>query len=151
VVLVVVAVFAAAAFAAETSRTEYREAVEPICETNTKANERVLAGVRQEVQQGKLKPAAAKLMRASTALSKTLRELEAVPRPSADEARLDNWFALIKTEAGYFATVAKKLKAGDKTGAQKIVNKLSVTANKANNEVVPFGFHYCRFEQAKFL
>jgi hypothetical protein len=37
---------ASLAFAAEVSRPEYKAAVEPICKANTKANERILKGVR---------------------------------------------------------------------------------------------------------
>ena len=63
--LIVAMVLAVAAFAAEVSRDEYEEAAEPICKTSAKANERILSGVRKEVQQGKLKPAATKFSRAS--------------------------------------------------------------------------------------
>jgi hypothetical protein len=148
--LFVALVLAAAAFAAEVSRAEYKAAAEPICKSNTQANERILAGVRKEVKQGKLKQAAAKFTKASTALKKALHELEAVPRPSADEARLAKWFGLVAVEAELFATAAKKLRAGDKPGAEQVVTKLTQNANKANLEVLPFGFHYCRLEPAKF-
>jgi hypothetical protein len=140
----------ATAFAAEVSRDEYKEAVEPICQSNTKANERILAGVRQEVKAGKLKPAAAKFAKAAGELKRTLKELEAVPRPAADEARLTKWFALVSEEAELFATAGKKLKAGDKAGAERLVAKLNSNANKANLEVIAFGFRYCRLEPAKF-
>lgn len=148
--LFVALVLAATAFAAEVSRAEYKAAAEPICKSNTQANERILAGVRKEVKQGRLKPAAAKFAKASTALKKALRELEGVPRPTADEARLAKWFALVKVEAELFATAGKKLQAGDKPGAEHIVTKLTQNANKANLEVLPFGFRYCRLEPAKF-
>jgi hypothetical protein len=148
--LVVALLLAAAAFAAEVSRDEYKAAAEPICKTNTQANERILAGVRQEVQKGNLKPAAAKFMKASTALKKALKELEALPQPVADEARLARWFSLVGLEAELFASAGKKLKAGDKAGAEHIVTKLTQNANKANNQVLPFGFRYCRLEPSKF-
>lgn len=148
--LVVALLLAATAFAAEVSREEYKEAAEPICKTNTQANERILAGVRKEVKAGKLKPAGAKFSKAAAALDKALGELEKVPRPSADEARLAKWFALVKVEAGLFDTVGTKLKAGDKADAQRTITKLYTNANKANNEVLPFGFRYCRLEPAKF-
>jgi hypothetical protein len=149
-VLMLALVVAAAAFAAEVSRDEFKEAVEPICQANTKANEKILAGARKEVQTGKLKTAAAKFTKASGELKRTLGELERVPEPAADEARLDKWFALVKVEAELFASAGKKLKAGDKPGAEHIVNQLTQNANKANLEVLPFGFHYCRLEPAKF-
>lgn len=138
------------ALAAEVGRAEYKEAVEPICHTDTKANERILAGVRTEVRKGELKPAARKFTKASVALKRALREIEAVPRPQADEARLTRWFAYVKVEAELFATAGRKLRAGDKPGAEHVVNKLIANANKANLQVLPFGFRYCRLEPARF-
>jgi hypothetical protein len=138
-----------AAFAAEVSRDEYKEAAEPICKTSTKANEQILAGVRNEVKKGQLKTAAAKFAEASKEQAKTLRELEALPRPSADEARLTKWFSYLKIEAELFATAGKKLKAGDKPGAEHVFTKLSSNINKANLQVLPFSFNFCRLDAAK--
>lgn len=138
-----------AAFAAEASRDEYKEAAEPICKTSAKENERILGGVRKEVKQGKLNPAAAKFAKASKEQAQALRELEALPRPVADEARLAKWFSYLKIEAELFASAGKKLKAGDKAGASHIFGKLSSNVNKANAEVLPFGFHYCLLNPSK--
>jgi hypothetical protein len=138
------------AWAAEVSRSEYREAAEPICKVDTKANERILATVRQEVRQGALGSAAAKFMAASRALKKALGQLEALPRPAADEARLAKWFATVKAEAGYFEAVSRKLAAGQKRAAESFVTKLTVTAMKANDQVLPFEFTYCRLEPSRF-
>lgn len=148
-VMALVLVVCGAAFAAEVSRDEYKEAAEPICHASTKANEQILAGVRTEVKKGQLKTAAAKFAKASKEQSQTLRELEALPQPSADGARLSKWFSYLKIEAELFATAGKKLKAGDKAGAQHIFAKLSQNINKANLQVLPFGFNYCRLNAAK--
>jgi hypothetical protein len=139
-----------AAFAAEVSRDEYKDAAEPICKSNTLANERILAAVPKEVKEGKLKPAAAKFAKAAAGQAKALRRLESLGRPAPDEARLAKWFSYLKIEAELFATAGKKLAAGDKAGAEHIVTKLTLNGNKANNEVLPFGFRYCRLETAKF-
>ena len=146
---IVALMLVATAFAAEVSREEYKEAAEPICKASAKANEQILAGVRTEVKKGQLKTAAAKFAKASQEQARTLKELEALPRPSADEARLTKWFSYLKIEAELFATAGRKLKAGDKTGAQRVFTKLSVNINKANNQVLPFGFNYCRLNAAK--
>lgn len=138
-----------AAFAAEVSRDEYKEAAEPICKSSAKANEQILAGVRKEVKKGQLKTAAAKFAKASNEQAGTLKKLEALPRPSADEARLEKWFSYLKIEAELFATAGRKLKAGDKVGAQRVFTKLSQNINKANNQVLPFDFEYCRLNAAK--
>lgn len=149
-VLVVALVFVAAAFAAEVSRDEYKTAAEPICKTSAKANERILAGVRKEVKQGKLKTAAVKFAKAAKEQATTLKQLETLPRPVADEARLTKWLSYLKLEAELFATAGRKLKAGDKPGAEHVFAKLTPNANKANNQVLPFEFHYCRLEPQKF-
>lgn len=144
------AALTAAAAAAEVSRIEFRESAEPICKTDTQANERILSGVRKEVRSGKLAPASRKFGRAASALKSALHQLESLPRPSADEARLQKWFATVDTEAGYFGAVSRELKAGQTEAAEHLVNKLTVTANKANNEVLPFEFTYCRLEPSRF-
>lgn len=148
--LVVAMVLAAGAFAAEISRDEYKEAAEPICKTSAKANERILSGVRKEVKQGKLKTAAAKFAKASKEQSQALKQLQALPQPTADEARLDKWLGYLKIEAELFAQAGRKLKAGDKAGAEHVFAKLTPNANKANNQVLPFEFRYCRLEPQKF-
>ncbi|HTT94913.1 MAG TPA: hypothetical protein VMF55_09585 [Solirubrobacterales bacterium] len=148
--LIVALMLAAGAFAAEVSRDEYKEAAEPICKTSAKANEQILAGVRKEVKQGKLKTAAAKFAKASKAQSKSLKQLEALPQPTADEARLGKWLGYLKVEAQLFEQAGNKLKAGDKAGAEHVFAKLTPNANKANNQVLPFEFRYCRLEPQKF-
>ena len=147
--LVIALVLAVGAFAAEVSREEFKTAAEPICKTSAKANERILAGVRKEVKQGKLKIAAAKFAKASKEQAQTLKQLEALPQPAADEARLGKWLGYLKIEAELFAQAGRKLKAGDKPGAEHVFAKLTPNANKANNQVLPFEFHYCRIEPQK--
>ncbi len=147
--LVVALLLAATAFAAEVSREEYKAAAEPICKTSAKANERILAGVHRLVNKGRLKPAAAKFAKASREQGRALRRLEALAQPSADEARLARWLSYLKAEAKLFATAGKKLRAGDKPGANHIIVKLVQTGNRANVQVLPFDFHYCRIDTGK--
>jgi hypothetical protein len=148
--LVVAMVLAASAFAAEVSRDEYKAAAEPICKTSAKENERILANVRKEVKTGKLKPAAAKFAQASKQQSGALKQLEALPQPAADEVRLGKWLSYLKIEAELFATAGRKLNSGDKAGAEHITSKIAQNANKANVQVLPFEFRYCRQEPSKY-
>jgi hypothetical protein len=138
------------ALAAEVTRDSYREAVEPICKTDTQANERIFAGVKQEVRQGKLKPAAVKFAKAAVALKSAIAQIQNVPAPAADAGRLSKWLGKVSNEAGYFEAVSKKLRAGDKAGAEHLVNKLTTEAGAANNVVIPFEFTYCRLEPSRF-
>jgi uncharacterized membrane protein len=139
------------AFAAEQTKEGYVAEVEPICEANTKANEKILKNVKSEVRAGKLAPAGASLLAAGKALKVTWRELGAVPQPSADAAKLTKWLGYVKGESELFEKAAKLLKAGQKAQAEQIVNKLTQNANLANFEVISFSFRYCRFEPSKFL
>lgn len=148
--LFVAMALAASAFAAEVTREEYKTTAELICMASTKTNERILSNVRKEVNRGKLKRPAAQFAKAAQVQARALKELKALPRPSADEARLTEWFSALETEVELFATAGRKLRAGDGAGASHIINKLSQNANEANLQVLPFGFHYCRQETAKF-
>jgi len=131
-------------------RVAYKAQVEPICKRNREANERVLKGVRKNISTGKLKLAASQFAKAAAALKKARTQLAAVPKPAGDEARLTKWLGYIKTEIELFEKASKKLKAGDKRGAQRMSIYLTSTANKANNTVLPYEFKYCRAEPSQF-
>jgi hypothetical protein len=137
------------AMGAEQTRESYTAQVEPICKRNVQASERILKGVKSEVKAGQLKPAAASFARASSALKKALSQLKAVPQPSADKAKLAKWLAYVGTEAQLFESAAKKLKAGDKGGAEAMAVRLTHTANLANNQVLAFEFDYCRVDPSQ--
>jgi hypothetical protein len=149
---VAASVLAASAIAvgAEVTRGSYREAVEPICKTNTQANERIFKGVRAEVRHNELKPAALAFEKAGKALKLTLAQLRVVPRPSADTARLAKWLTFIKVEVSLFERAAAKLRAEDKIEAERMVVKLTGNAERANSVVIGFEFKYCRFEPSRF-
>lgn len=136
--------------AAEVTRESYKEAVEPICKHNVEADKKILKGVKSKIKAGKLKPAATQFTKAAAALEKAVKQLKAVPQPTADEAKLSKWLKLTNEEVGFLRQTAKKLKAGDKNGALKMQLRLEHTANQANNQVIGFEFKYCRVEPSKF-
>lgn len=152
VALACVAVIFGAGFAGAeaVTRDSYREAVEPICKTDTKANERILSGVRQEVKHDKLKAAARRFERAEKALRNTLAELKRVPGPPADAARISRWLGLIGNEADLFGKTAHYLAVGRKGAALGMVVRLESVARRANNVVVPFEFEYCHLDPSRF-
>ncbi len=151
--LTTAAIFFAAvtlANAAEVTPEAYVVQVEPICQANTKANEKILKNVKTDVKKGKLKPAAVALEKAAKALERTYGQLLAVPQPTADEARLSKWLGYVKTEAALFKQTGKALRSGNKNKAQTLESKLNNNANQANAEVLSFEFHFCRFNPSKF-
>ncbi len=140
----------ATAGAEEVTRTTYREAAEPICEANTRANERILAGVRAEVKRGELGVAAKRFRRAAAALRGTLGDLKQIPRPPADRARLSRWLGFVAAEVELLERTGRYLAAGEKGAAAGMVVRLKSVANRANNAVFAFEFEYCHFEPGRF-
>jgi hypothetical protein len=132
-------------------RKVYKEAVEPICQKNTEANEKILEGVREKVKAGRLDAAARQFRAAARALKRTRAQLLQVPKPAADATRLTKWLGYVKTEIELFEAVARKLSNDEKTAAQKMVVRLVTTARQANNQVLVFEFRYCRFQPSRFI
>jgi hypothetical protein len=150
VLLVALLLLASAAGAEEVTRETYREAVEPICQANTQANERILDGVRNEVKQGELHAAGRRFERAAAALRKTLAQLQAVAQPPADQARLSRWLGDVQLEVKLFSRAAAYLGAGKKAAAEGMVVRLESVARRANNVVFAFEFRYCRLDPSRF-
>jgi len=138
------------AFAAEISRGEYKEQVEPICKTNKEASERFLKGVKKLVRKDKLKQAGTDFSKAANALEKAEKELAAVPQPTADEAKLGKWLKDIKGEVTLMRQIAKAFKSGNKAKGSSLSVKLTHNATTANNLVLVFGFNYCKIDPSKF-
>jgi hypothetical protein len=148
-------VFAAAlpaslAGAAEVSRDEYVARVEPICKTNVEANSRIFKGAKEQVKAGELKKGSTHFLRAATALGKTIKQIEAVPRPARDEAMLSRWIGLLHSEQSYFQKIGKALASGDKYKAQSLSVKLNRNSNLANNAILALDFKYCRIDPSRF-
>jgi hypothetical protein len=139
------------AFAESPTPQEYKEQVEPICQANTEANEKILKGARANVKAGKLKQASRQLFAAAKALKHTRAQLLGVPKPAEDAARLTKWLQGAKVEVEMLEATGRKLAKGEKNAAVKMVVRLESNANKTNNLVLDYQFRYCRFQPAKFL
>lgn len=147
------ALLAAAAFAAtspDQTRETYAAAVEPICKTNTKANEQILSGVRKTIQKGQLSVASGKFAKASSAFAKAVKQIKAVPQPTADAAKLGKWLGYLDVETKMLGEISTALKKGEKSKAQTLSVKLNRNANQANNSVLGFEFDYCLIDSSKF-
>jgi hypothetical protein len=141
----------ALAIGAISTRAEYVEVVDPICKKSSEANSRILKGVKGQVKSGQLVPAGKRFIRAAAALGKAVRQIVAVPQPSADKAKLTMWIGYLKREKVYLQKIGKYLKAGKKGKAQHEAVELSSNNSRANNTVVGFGFRDCRIESSRFL
>jgi len=136
--------------AAEITREDYIARVEPICKVNVEANSRIFKGAKDEVKAGELKKGSKHFFRAATALAKTIKQIEAVPRPALDEARLSRWIGLLHKEQSYFQKIGDALAAEDKYKAQNLSVKLNRNSNLANNAILELDFDYCRIDPSKF-
>jgi hypothetical protein len=151
--LLAVALCAAAALAVtspDQTRETYVAQVEPICKTNTKANERILAGAEKKVKEGKLKVAAGQFIQASGAFGKAVKQIKAVPQPVADQAKLARWIRALEDETKLLSEIGKALKAGNKAKAQTLSIRLTHNGNVANNAVLGFDFDYCLIDSSRF-
>lgn len=133
------------------TRDQYVAKLEPICKANTKANARILKGVKGQVKQGKLVPAGKRFIRASGALGKSVNQMARVPRPAADETKLKKWLGYLQREKSFLQLIGKALKSGNKFKAQKLAVKLNRNNNQANNTVISFGFDECRIDSSRFI
>jgi len=138
------------AMAGELTREEYVARAEPICKANTEANRRIFKGAKDEVKEGKLKRASTHFSRAKSALAKTVSQLDAIPKPTADEAKLDKWIGYLGQERDLLGKIAKALGREDKASAQQLSVRLNRNSNLANNTVLAFGFDYCRIDPSRF-
>lgn len=132
------------------SRAEYVTMVEPICETNTEANQRILKGARDKVRTGKLPSAGGQFVRASEALGKTVTKLAGVPRPAADDARLLKWFGFLKIVKTNLRKVGIALKEDNRVKANHEVIRTERSANAANNVGSIFPFKFCKLTPSRF-
>lgn len=150
-VLAVTLVATAAAWAEEgPTRDEYVAQVDPICQKNTEANKRILQGASQKVNAGKLNQAGAQFTRAAAAFGKSITEITAVPRPTADSPRLEKWFGFLKKIKTNLGKVGKALKEGNKVRAVHEKIRAERSSNAANNVSFVFGFKYCHLKASQF-
>jgi len=141
---------AVAVTSADQTRETYVAQVEPICKTNTKANEQILSGVRKKIQKGQLQVAAGQFSKAANAFGKAIKQLKAVPQPPADAAKLGKWLGYLETEQKMLGEISKALKADKKSRAQTLSVQLTRNGTRANNAVLGFDFDYCLIDSSKF-
>lgn len=148
---IAIAMLAIAPFATgeEQTRETYRAAVEPICQANREANERIMKGARERVNKGKLELAGKQFIRLSSSFGAMIAKLLPVPPPPADDHRVNRWFEQMRLLKERLRNVGKHYKAGEKIKATHesiLAERAGITAN---NTMVPLHLQYCRFSHIK--
>ena len=144
------AVVVAAAWAADPTREEYVATIDPICKKNVDSNKKVLKGVGALVKAGKLKVAASRFTQVAANFGRTIKSVEAIPRPPEDSPRLEKWFKFLKIVQKNLAEVGKALKEENKIRASHEKIRAERSSNAANNVSFVFGFHYCNLRPGQF-
>lgn len=142
---------AALASAAEApTRDEYVSRLEQICKPDALATQRAMKGARTDVRRERLAAAAAKFATATTIFGGTVKQIAAVPRPSADAPKLRKWFGYLGRQEEYLRQITADLRAGKGIQAQRLTARFIHSGNLANNVVLAFGFNYCSFKFERY-
>lgn len=142
---------AATASAAEApTRDEYVERLEAICKPDALATQKAMKGARADVRQERFKAAAGKFSQATTIFGGTVKRIGAVPRPSADTAKLGKWFTYLNRQEDYLGQITAALRKSEGIKAQRLTARFIHNGNLANNVVLAFGFDYCSFKFSRY-
>lgn len=129
----------------EQTRESYKAQVEPICQTNRTANEKIMAGARERVNQNKLEPASKQFARLSESFGKLVKQLGKVPSPVTDGHRIDRWLEIMRQLQVRLRLVGKYYAGGDKIKGNHEGVLAERSAISANNTTIVLHLHYCRF------
>jgi hypothetical protein len=132
------------------TREEYVEQLEKICKPDALATQRVMKGARADIKAERLAVAAGKFTKATRIFGGTVKQISAVPRPSADTARLGKWFTYLKRQESYLRQITTELRKDHAIKAQRLTARFIHNGNLANNVVLAFGFDYCSFKFSRY-
>jgi hypothetical protein len=133
------------AHAEEQTRESYKAQVEPICQANREANERIMAGAKKRIDGNELKPAGKQFFRLSASLGGMIRKLAKVPPPATDSHRIERWLEIIELLKERVRLVGKYFVEGLKIKGNHEAVLAERAGISANNTTIVLHFHYCRF------
>jgi hypothetical protein len=131
----------------EQTRESYKARVEPICQANREANERIMDGARERVDKGRLELAGKQFIRVSASFGGLIKQLVPVPAPPADDRRVERWLDSMRLLKQRLRNVGKYYKAGEEIKATHESILAERSGLSANNISIVFHFHYCRFSR----
>lgn len=129
---------------------EYVAAVDPICKRDREAGKRILEGARENINQQRFRIAGGQLIRASERFGATIGQIVAVPRPAAQEEKLQKWFDFLRIVKTRMAKTGKLYREGKELKATHESIRTERSGNAANNVSFSFDFRYCRLSRSRF-
>jgi hypothetical protein len=109
-----------------------------------------MKGARADVRAERLAVAAGKFAKATSIFAGTVKQISAVPRPTADTARLGKWFTYLKRQQSYLGQITRELRQDHAIKAQRLTARFIHNGNLANNVVLAFGFDWCSFKFSRY-
>jgi hypothetical protein len=132
------------------TRAEYVERLETVCKPDALATQRAMKGARADIQAERLAVAATKFAKATSIFGGTVKQISAVPRPTADATKLGKWFTYLRRQEDYLREITNQLRRGRAIKAQRLTARFIHSGNLANNVVLAFGFNYCSFKFSRY-
>jgi hypothetical protein len=127
------------------TRESYVAQVEPICQANRVANERIMNGAQKRINKDELKAAGNQFIRVSGSFGGLIGRLAKVPPPVGDEHRVERWLELMRLLKTRLRTVGRYFREGLKIKATHESILAERSGLSANNISIAFHFHYCHF------
>lgn len=149
IVVVLLAGASLALGAEEQTRETYKAQIEPICEANRSANERIMAGARERISRDELDPVGKQFIQVSGSVGGLIQRLVKVPPPPADEHRVERWFEQMRLLKTRLRNVGKYYKEGKEIKATHESILAERSGISANNISIVFKVRSCRFGRIK--
>lgn len=129
----------------EQTRESYKAQVEPFCEANRSANERIMAGARRRINKKEFEQVGKQFIRVSESFGGLIKQIATVPPPVGEVRRVERWLEQMQLLKKRLRSVGKYYKAGEdiKAAHESILAERSGIS--ANNISIVFKVRNCRF------
>jgi hypothetical protein len=136
---------ASPALAAEQTRETYKATIEPVCQANREANERIMDGAQRRINKREFTAVGKQFIRVSGSFGSLIPRIAAVPPPVGDEHRVDRWLEQMRLIKSRLRNVGRYYKEGEDIKAAHESALAQRSGIAANNISIVFKVRYCRF------
>jgi hypothetical protein len=143
--IVALLAWASPAAAEEQTRESYKAVVEPVCQANRDANERIMDGAQKRINRREFTAVGKQFIRVSTSFGGLIPRIAAVPPPVGDEHRVERWLEQMRLLKSRLRNVGKYYKEGEDIKAAHESALAQRSGIAANNISIVFKVRYCRF------